>query len=188
MVCGRVHFPNNSGTFLRKFTRQSTLILQSPHDDRRRITPFLHPLPEQFLEIIPKFRRIIPDMCRELRPEQDPLLIPIRLIIEMMGLMGISECIKAGSPYLFGAGSHLLTTECVALPELMFIFAYPIDKNRSTVQKETSVSIFTFHRPAKCANSERSNHLIGRFYLIGGFHITLYHTGQLIKIRILRTP
>ena len=57
-----------------------------------------------------------------------------------------------------------------------------IDKDRLSVQIEPSVTILPFHRPTDGTDTK------GCTNLIRSTLTTLYHTGQFIQIRILRTP
>ena len=100
----------------------------------------------------------------------------------MMGLMSITEGVEACRTYLFHSRSYLFPTEGMTLPELMFILAYTIDKDRLSIQIETTISIISLYRPTDCTDTER------RRDLIRCFGITLNHTCQFIKIGILRIP
>ena len=181
-TCCRVHFANDFTAFLCKFTRQCTFILQSPYHYRRRITAFLHPLTKQLFKVLSKLRCVIPYMGRKLCPEQDAFFVPIFLIIEMMGLMSITEGVEACRTYLFHSRSYLLPTEGMTLPELMLILAYTIDKDRLSIQIETPIFVISLYRPTDCTDTER------RRDLIRCLGITLNHTCQFIKIGILRIP
>ena len=72
-------------------------------------------------------------MCGELRPEQNTFFIPVFLIIKMMGLMGVTETVKACRTYLLYPCSYLLSAERVTLSELMFVLANSIDKDRLSI-------------------------------------------------------
>ena len=90
-------------------------------------------LAKQLLKILPEFRCVIPYMCGELRPEQNTFFIPVFLIIKMMGLMGVTETVKACRTYLLYPCSYLLSAERVTLSELMFVLANSIDKDRLSI-------------------------------------------------------
>ena len=51
-----------------------------------------------------------------------------------MRLMRIPESIEASCLYLHDAGPDLLIAEGMAATQLVFVFAYAIDKNRLAVQ------------------------------------------------------
>ena len=99
-----------------------------------------------------------------------------------MGLVSVTESVEARRTDLFHTGYHLFTAESMALSELVFIFTYPIDKDRLSIQIEPSVTVLLFHRPTDGTDTK------GRTNLIRSTLATLYHTGQFIQIRILRTP
>ena len=100
----------------------------------------------------------------------------------MMGLMGVTETVKACRTYLLYPCSYLLSAERVTLSELMFVLANSIDKDRLSIQIETSVSVIPFHRPTDGTDTERSR------YLIRSLRIPLNHACQFIQIRIICTP
>ena len=100
----------------------------------------------------------------------------------MMGLMGVTETVKACRTYLLYPCSYLLPAERVTLSELMFVLANSIDKDRLSIQIETSVSVIPFHRPADGTDTERSR------YLIRSLRIPFNHACQFIQIRIICTP
>ena len=51
----------------------------------------------------------------------------------MMGLMGVTETVKACRTYLLYPCSYLLSAERVTLSELMFVLANSIDKDRLSI-------------------------------------------------------
>ncbi len=66
----------------------------------------------------------------------------------MMGLMGVTETVKACRTYLLYPCSYLLPAERVTLSELMFVLANSIDKDRLSIQiRNVRLRQFRFHRP-----------------------------------------
>ena len=155
-----IHFTNDIRTLFGKFLWQRTFVLQSPHHYRRRITTLLYPLTKQCFKVITEFRRIIPYMCRELRPENNSILVPVILIRQIMRLVSITESIKASCFYLLYTRSNLFTGKSMRLSELMFVFTNTVNKNRFTIQSESLVAIFTKYRPAYRTDTVRSSHLV----------------------------
>ena len=81
VTTGRVEGADNIRTLLGKFLGQHTLVLQSPEDDAGRVAALLNPAYQQTLEGVAELMRIVPDVCRELAPEQDALLVA-QLLVE----------------------------------------------------------------------------------------------------------
>ena len=81
VTTGRVEGADNIRALLGKFLGQHTLVLQSPEDDAGRVAALLNPAYQQTLEGVAELMRIVPDVCRELAPEQDALLVA-QLLVE----------------------------------------------------------------------------------------------------------
>ena len=74
--------------------------------------------------------------------------------------MGITESVEACRTYLFHSRSYLLPTEGMTLPELMFILAYTIDKDRLSIQIETTIFVISLYRPTDCTDTEGRRDLV----------------------------
>ncbi len=132
----RVELADDSPTLLRKVFRQHALILQSPEYDARRVAPFLDPLAQFLLEVGAKFGRVVPDVGGKLAPEKHPLLIEQLSVVEVVGLVGLTESIETGLAYLLDARSYLLVRESVTASEKMFILASAVDEDRFSVEQK----------------------------------------------------
>ena len=123
-------------------------------------------------------------MGRKLCPEQDTVLIPIALIVEVVGLVGIAEGVEAGSAHLFHAGCHLLMREGVALTKLVLILADTIHKGRFTIDIEAVIAILTEDGPR-----EGTNTIGGRDLVRGALAtVALDHRSKLVEVGILGRP
>ena len=89
--------------------------MQSPKYDTGRIAAFLYPLTEQMLEVVSECRRIIPNMCGELRPEKHTQRVEQLLVAEVVRLMRLSERVEPSLADHLDSRFNLLIAESMAL-------------------------------------------------------------------------
>ena len=75
-------------------------------------------------------------MGGKLAPEKHPLLIEQLSVVEVVGLVGLTESIETGLAYLLDARSYLLVRESVTASEKMFILASAVDEDRFSIEQE----------------------------------------------------
>ena len=137
---------------LGKVFGKDALVLQSPEDDTGRIAPLFHPTGEQTFEVFAESRCIIPDMCRELTPEQHTLFVEKLLIKEVMGLVGFTESVEAGMANLLHPRPNLLVAEGMTATQQVLVLTGSIDEEGLVVQEKTTVDgcglcLLAEHRP-----------------------------------------
>ena len=82
---------------------------------------------------------VVPDMCRELTPEKNALLIQQLLIEKVVRLVCLTEGIKASIGDLFDARTDLFWCKGMTIAQEMLIFTSTIDEYRLTIQIEAVV-------------------------------------------------
>ena len=75
VATGGVERTDDIRALLSKLLGQDTLVLQSPQDDAGGVAALLDPAYQHALERVAELMRIVPDVCRELAPEQDSLFV-----------------------------------------------------------------------------------------------------------------
>ena len=123
-------------------------------------------------------------MGRKLCPEEDAVLIPIALVVEVVRLVGIAEGVEARRAHLLHAGCDLLMREGVALTKLMLILADTIHKGRLAIDIEAGIAILAEDGPREGADTVGGRNLI-RGALAA---VTLNHRGELVEVGILGRP
>ena len=145
-ACG-VEAAYDVGAFLGEFRRYGALVLQSPQDYRRRVAALLHPLYEVALEALLELWRVIPYMCRELRPPQYAVLVDYLLVEQVVWLVCVAEGVEARGHHLLHPRLYLLVAEGVALSEQVFILTHAVDELRFAVEIEAFVAVASRQRP-----------------------------------------
>ena len=134
------------------------------------------------LERLAELGCVVPDMGRELRPPQQPLLIDKLLVIQVVGLMAIAESVEASLFRHLDASGNLLVGEGMTLAELMFVLACSVDEHRLAIEMEPLVAIVSRQRPAGGADA------IGCVGALRGLAVALDNGVEIVKIGVIDTP
>ncbi len=139
VAAGGVKAANDVATLLGKCLGQHALVLQSPEYQRRGVATLLDPAHQEALEGVAELGGVVPDMGRELAPEQDALLVEQLLVEQVVGLVSLAEGVEAGVAYLLDARTNLFGREGMALAQQVFVLAGAVDEDRRAVEVEAMV-------------------------------------------------
>ncbi len=114
VATGGIKATDDVAILLGKLLRQHALVLQAPEDDAGRVAALLDPTYQQTLEILAEPGSVVPDMCRELAPEEDALFVAQLLIEQMVRLVCFAQGVKAGIGHLLHARANLFGCKSMA--------------------------------------------------------------------------
>ena len=114
VATGGVEAADDVAALLGELLGQHAFVLQSPENDRGGVAALLDPTDQQALEVTAELMGVVPDVCRELAPEEDALLVAQLLVEQMVWLVCLAEGIEAGIGNLLHARANLFGRESMA--------------------------------------------------------------------------